>query len=77
MSAAEFAEWLAYYSVEPFGEVTAELRAARICSVLYAVNNTDIPPSEFTNHPDIPKRKKLTGAALERALETMSNGKPS
>lgn len=34
MPAAQFAEWLAYYSVEPFGEERADLRNAILCRLV-------------------------------------------
>ena len=38
MSAREFAEWMAYAKLEPFGEERADLRAGIISSVIAAVN---------------------------------------
>lgn len=37
MSSAEFAEWMAFYTIEPFGEERADLRQAMTTS---AVNNS-------------------------------------
>lgn len=34
ITSAEFAEWMAYYNVEPFGEERADLRQAITTSVL-------------------------------------------
>lgn len=38
MSAREFAEWMAYSQIEPWGEERADLRAALICKVLADIN---------------------------------------
>lgn len=38
VSSAEFAEWIAYYTVEPFGEQRADLRSAIIATVIANVN---------------------------------------
>jgi len=38
MSAQEFAEWIAYAQVEPWGEQRADLRAALICKILADIN---------------------------------------
>ncbi len=38
MSAREFAEWMAYYQLEPFGEERADLRAAIVAKTIADVN---------------------------------------
>lgn len=38
ITGAQFREWQAYYELEPFGEVRADLRAASITQMLYNVN---------------------------------------
>ena len=38
MSSREVTEWMAYASVEPFGEDRGDLRAALICSVIANAN---------------------------------------
>jgi len=38
MSSMEYAEWQAYYRLEPFGEQRADYRAALICKILADVN---------------------------------------
>lgn len=38
MSSMEFAEWLAFASVEPIGEARKDLRTAQICAVLVNIN---------------------------------------
>jgi hypothetical protein len=40
MSSREFAEWIAYYRLEPFGETRADLRAAIVaCTIANANRN--------------------------------------
>ena len=34
MASREFAEWLAFYSIEPFGEARADLRTAMLMALL-------------------------------------------
>ncbi|KGD19971.1 hypothetical protein DR60_4353 [Burkholderia pseudomallei] len=51
ISSAEFGEWIAYFSIEPFGERIADLRAGTIASVIANVNRTPntppLLPSQF------------------------------
>jgi hypothetical protein len=50
MSALEFAEWMAYYSLEPFGERRADYRSAQIVQMIANVNRTrgePYPLSDF------------------------------
>jgi hypothetical protein len=46
MSAAEFDEWQAYYTLEPFGEYPANYRAGIVSSVIANVNR------DGTKHPE-------------------------
>lgn len=34
MSSSEFSAWLAFYRLEPFGEVRADFRAGLVCSTI-------------------------------------------
>ena len=54
LTALQWAEWKAYYDLEPFGEIRDDFRAGQICSTLanYSgkTRNEDAPPahpSEF------------------------------
>jgi hypothetical protein len=38
MTWEQFQEWIAYYSLEPFGEPRADLRAGQIVAAIYNVN---------------------------------------
>jgi hypothetical protein len=52
MSSAEFAEWAAFYQVEPFGEVRSDVRSAVVASTIANV------------HRD-PKRRRKPWGLLE------------
>lgn len=48
MSALEFAEWQAYYSLEPFGERRADYRTAQIVQMMANTNrDTNTHPNGF------------------------------
>jgi hypothetical protein len=45
VSSAEFGEWIAYYSIEPFGDRIDDLRAGTIASVIANIHRSkDTPP---------------------------------
>jgi hypothetical protein len=45
ISSAEFGEWIAFYSIEPFGDRYADLRAGVVASTVANVNRgKDTPP---------------------------------
>lgn len=71
VSSAEFGEWVAYFSIEPFGERIADLRAGTIASVIANVNrapNTPpIQPSAFMPWIVQPPRAASTRSAEEIA----------
>lgn len=41
ISSREIAEWMAYYRMEPFGEISKEFRMARISSILAETNRDE------------------------------------
>lgn len=45
VSSAEFAEWAAYYSLEPFGDRVADVRAGTITAVLANVHKSKDTPA--------------------------------
>ena len=48
MSSAELTEWMAYFTMEPWGQQQADYRAGVICSVLAkTLGNSDAGPSKF------------------------------
>ncbi len=56
MSSREFAEWMAYYSIEPFGEEPANLRHGILTSVLAnAHRDAKKQPQPFKPEDFMPK----------------------
>jgi hypothetical protein len=80
MTAREFTEWQAYYSLEPFGERRADYRTAQIVQMLANINRgpdtkpfplSDFLPDEIAPEPEEeetegeePWRKQIEMAAL-------------
>ena len=66
LTAAQFQEWLAYASVEPFDEVRGDLRAAQIVQMLLAVNMDQkkhkLPGLDelLLQFEDVPRKPKQT-----------------
>jgi len=60
----ELTEWMAYYTVEPFGENRADLRAGIISSTIANINRSkDRPaykPLDFMPYAEKEKRQSLT-----------------
>jgi len=49
MGAGEFAQWLAYYVVEPFGEARADIRTATLAALMANINcDPETQPKPFT-----------------------------
>lgn len=52
IGSAEFAEWMAYYRVEPFGEERADLRNGALISTIAAMfTGTQVDPADFILTP--------------------------
>lgn len=68
MSSAEFAEWIAFYGMEPFGEERADLRQAMTTSAMHnnlqakAKNPKWTKPEDFMLFSDKPKAQPKTSA---------------
>lgn len=62
MSGRELAEWMAYYQVEPFGDVRGDLQAAMITAMIANVNRDQkkhpkpYQPEEFMPKFERPQR---------------------
>ncbi|MDR6447485.1 hypothetical protein J2794_003601 [Paraburkholderia terricola] len=55
VSSAEFADWLAYHQIEPFGSQMDDLRAGAVAAAIYNVNrNTEKRPQPFGPSDVIP-----------------------
>jgi len=69
ISAREFAEWAAYYQLEPFGEARADLRAARVAWAAFNAQR-DKPVDEehfLLRFGDQPKRSDEEQGQINRA----------
>jgi hypothetical protein len=63
VSSAEFAEWLAYHQIEPFGTRMDDLRAGAFTAAIYNVNrDTKKAPEPFGPSDVIPWINGLTPA---------------
>lgn len=66
MSSREFAEWMAFYKMEPFGEERADLRAAIVACTIANVNRAKgkraFKVDDFM--PRFEERRKKTPAEL-------------
>jgi hypothetical protein len=40
IDSAEFAEWIAYHRIEPFGELRSDYRSALLCDVICKMHGT-------------------------------------
>ena len=64
MSAREFAEWQAYFRIEPFGEGMADLRAGIVASVIANVNrdakkrSQPYEPLDFMPHAKLDEKRR-------------------
>lgn len=66
---AELTEWLAYYSLEPFGEERADLRAGIVASTIARANGSkSAKPSDF-----MPKFEEQDPEDMKRVLERVTH----
>lgn len=85
MSSAEFGEWVAFYSIEPFGDRVADLRAGVVASTVANVNRgkdspvlapIDLIPWAQEAKPDTPPPPEAVAAAFGVNLtEAKASGK--
>jgi hypothetical protein len=68
VSSSEFGEWIAYYSLEPFGDRLADLRMGTVASVLANVNRGKNSPV-FKPHDFIPWAQQEKVVDLPQAEE--------
>ncbi len=72
ISSREFADWMAYDRIEPFGEMRADLRSGIIAAAVVNVNRgrgqKPFPASDFMPKFDEPERKVMTAAQIEARL---------
>lgn len=86
---AEFLEWCAFYSIQPWGEERADLRIAQLCSIVANVakgkKGRPFKPSEFMPRFGPARQNAKAGfAALTQAMkvhnatkQAMKNGNNS
>lgn len=64
MSSSQFAEWMAFASVEPFGEIRQELRHGQHLSLVANINRDaekrkePFSAADFMNYVDLPEERK-------------------
>lgn len=72
MSSAELTEWMAYFTMEPFGQQHDDYRAGVICSVLAkTLGNSDAGPARFFRLYDYEQAEKDKRSNPFAQIETM------
>ena len=74
-SSSELSEWLAFYSVEPFGELRADFRSAVVACTIANSNRGKgkaYKPNDFM--PNFEEKKPMTGDEIKSVLMGVSNG---
>lgn len=78
LSARQFDEWIAFYSIEPWGEERADLRAGIVASTVANVNRNakqrskPYSPKDFMPVYDKPPKKAQTMEEMLRVVEVMN-----
>lgn len=75
MSSSEFSTWLAYYRLEPFGEVRADFRAGLLCATIANLvrdkHNKPLTPADFM--PLVELELEQTPARPKPAAESQAD----
>lgn len=72
MTAAEFGEWIAFYSIEPFGERIEDLRTGITASVIANVNRAkDTPPYKASDFIPWAQEPVKTGPPPAEAIAAL------
>ena len=70
MSSREFAEWGAFYGMEPFGDIRADIRSAMICKMIAdAFRGKDSQPTQVS---DFMPRFEVEEQSEEEMLRTVA-----
>ncbi len=71
MSARQFADWVAYYGLEPWGEWRSDLRAGIVASTIANIHRKT-KTTAFTAQDFMPfeERAPIAEAEIERKIET-------
>jgi len=75
MSVQEFFEWVAFYQLEPWGEVRADYRSAIVSTILAnsnrAKNTPPFKPLDFM--PFVHKKEKMSQQDIKSTLTVFAN----
>jgi len=69
ISSREIAEWMAYFQTEPFGEISAEFRMARIASILAETNRDEKKRKEPFSEKDFMRTEFLGDVDAEEEAD--------
>jgi Protein of unknown function (DUF4035) len=71
ISSREFTEWMAYYTLEPFGEARADLRAGEVAATIANVHRDPAKSRPFTAPDFMPYLSERDGedAAAASAVD--------
>ena len=72
MSSREFAEWVAYSRIEPFGERRADLRSATVAQVMYNMWRGSSDPAK-TAADFMPDFERAKGAQQQTVEQMQAN----
>lgn len=77
IDAAEFAEWMAYYTMEPWGEDRSDLRAGIIASTIANTQRGKrtkaFKPSDFMPNFDRPRKCKQSPEEMRALFRLITN----
>jgi hypothetical protein len=70
IDSAEFAEWIAYHRIEPFGEFRADYRFAALCDIICKMHGTKRPTkaSDFLLDFEPQVKKKQSVEEMKASL---------
>lgn len=77
MSAKQFREWIAFYELEPFGDIRADYRSAQVVQVIAAVNrgkDQKVPTLQECLLSDGHEKPKQTWQEQERIMKMWAIG---
>lgn len=76
MTSAEFAEWIAYANIQPFGQIREDQRAGTIASAIVNVHkksgSTPLTYRDFFPSYEVRQREELTPGDLLSKVEAIN-----
>jgi hypothetical protein len=73
LDSREISEWMAYYSIDPFGEVRADYRMAMSCCLLANINRGKGQPFKVSDFmPEFGPKKEQTVDEMKALLMGMA-----